>query len=187
MQDGWRNIKRGKTETLVSSPFSPFSPRRLLNSRLISFTAVLIPHSVPPFSWLRSHQSSSDHSSRQPNHFSFPAEHQKSCEYWRFIHHYPDRSYIPLACDVNITRCETKVIVTNRYSRVFKKFPAACRNWGMCNTSVRLRSKHLYSIMYIYRIVTHLLERIQKQWKKFRKSFQRERRQIRFWYLPYCD
>jgi len=44
MQDGCRNIKRGKAETLVSPLLSPFLPRRLLNSRLISFAVVLIPH-----------------------------------------------------------------------------------------------------------------------------------------------
>lgn len=90
MQDGRRNIKEGKAETLSLFLFPFFLPRCLLNSRLISFT-VLIPYSwAPPFSWLRPHQSSSDHSSRQPDHFSFPDEHQKSCEPWRFIHHYAD-------------------------------------------------------------------------------------------------
>lgn len=97
MQDGWRNIKEGKAETLslfLSFPFPP--PRCLLNSRLISFTIVLIPYFwAPPFPWLRPHQSSSDHSSRQPDHFSFPDEHQKSCEPWRFIHHYADVSTSP--------------------------------------------------------------------------------------------
>lgn len=116
MQDGWRNIKEGKAETLAS-----LTPRRLLNSRLISFTVVLIPYSTPPFSWLRPHQSSSDHSSRQPDHFSFPVEHQKSCESWRFIHHYLDTLTFPTARDVNIPRCETKLIVD-------REFPSSRKN-----------------------------------------------------------